>query len=72
MRLLLNLVENIFHKNDAEGRALLVRILHCLVGKFATLKVQIAKQVCDLPPSPSPPLCACILSGSERSRPHPD
>ncbi len=45
MRLLLNLVENIFHKNDSEGRALLVRILHCLVCKFATLKGQIAKQL---------------------------
>ena len=45
VRLLLNLVENIFHKNDAEGRALLVRILHCLVCKFATLKVQIATQL---------------------------
>ena len=45
VRLLLNLVENIFHKNDAEGRALLVRILHCLVCKFATLKVHIARQL---------------------------
>ena len=45
VRLLLNLVENIFHKNDAEGRALLVRILHCLVCKFATFKGQIAKQI---------------------------
>ena len=40
VRLLLNLVENIFHKtsNDPEGRALLVRILRCLVAKFASLK----------------------------------
>ena len=38
-------MENIFHKNDAEGRALLVRILSCLVCKFATLKVHIAKQI---------------------------
>jgi len=44
VRLLLNLVENIFHKNEPEGRALLVRILHCLVAKFATLRVQIPKQ----------------------------
>ena len=51
VRLLLNLVENIFHKNDAEGRALLVRILHCLVCKFATLKVPIACVSHHLPPS---------------------
>jgi transformation/transcription domain-associated protein len=50
VRLLLNLVENIFHKNDAEGRALLVRILHCLVCKFATLKVRIARQLEEAKP----------------------
>ena len=69
VRLLLNLVENIFHKNEPEGRALvrkcasvlpvastfvdvlhfwvrqLVRVLQCLVCKFATLRTQIPKQV---------------------------
>ena len=43
VRLLLNLVESIFHKNDPEARALLVRILHTLVFKFTTLKEQIPK-----------------------------
>ena len=48
MRLLLNLVENIFHKNEPDGRSLLVRILHCLVSKFATLKQLIPKQLAQV------------------------
>ena len=41
VRLLLNLVDNIFHNKDPEkdkGRDLLVRILYTLVNKFKTLK----------------------------------
>jgi transformation/transcription domain-associated protein len=45
VRLILNLVENIFHKNEAESRTLLVRILHCLVSKFATMRDLIPKQL---------------------------
>ena len=48
VRLLLNLVENIFHKSEPEGRALLVRILHCLVSKFATLKQLIPKHLAQV------------------------
>merc|ERR1719197_69756 len=44
VRLLLNLVENIFHKNEPDGRRLLVRILLCLVSKFSTLKTYIPNQ----------------------------
>ena len=45
VRLLLNLVESIFHKNEPQARTLLVRILHCLVFKFTTLKAQIPIQL---------------------------
>ena len=44
VRLLLNLVDNIFHNKDPEkdkGRDLLVRILVTLVNKFKTLKTYV-------------------------------
>ncbi len=44
VRLLLNLVDNIFHNKDPEkdkGRDLLVRILYTLVNKFKTLKTYV-------------------------------
>eukprot|EP00121_Abeoforma_whisleri_P005213 Awhi_evm1s4716 len=42
-KLLLNLIESIFHKNDSEnnGRKLLVHILETFTNKFAILKKNI-------------------------------
>lgn len=54
VRLLLNVVENVFYKNEPEGCALVLRILQCLVAKLATLHVQIPKQAIS-PPPPLPP-----------------
>ena len=45
IKLLLNLIEGIIHRNDAEGkgRVLLVRIMDTIVNKFVTLKDRIPK-----------------------------
>ena len=48
VRLLLNLVDNIFHNKDPDkdkGRDLLVRILYTLVNKFKTLKTYVSSPV---------------------------
>jgi phosphatidylinositol kinase/protein kinase (PI-3 family) len=45
IKLLLNLIEGIIHRNDSEGqgRVLLVRIMDTIVNKFVTLKERIPK-----------------------------
>jgi transformation/transcription domain-associated protein len=45
IKLLLNLIEGIIHRNDSEGkgRVLLVRIMDTIVNKFVTLKDRIPK-----------------------------
>lgn len=45
IKLLLNLIEGIIHRNDAEGkgRVLLIRIMDTIVNKFVTLKDRIPK-----------------------------
>ena len=40
-----NIWYHVGSKNEPEGRSLLVRILHCLVSKFATLGTQVALQL---------------------------